>query len=271
VGVVLWELVGANQWLLVALGLAVLAAVVAVVLQRRDQASRWAVLLAVLLVALPIVLSLAISVFRPLLVTRYLIMAVPGLAYLAAYGLASLRPRPAGLAALIVVIALSGWALTTYYLEPRKPDFRSVTQVVAEVAGSADAAILYQRFGEPGHLLTYYLDQFEVPGSAPTLVDLPDPTDYMAGGSATDCPTTPNDAYRAAVEETVADLHTSHDRVVLVNGQAPDDPFLPVLVGALENRYSETERFLWEGSRWHNPIELHVYEARDATPGSVND
>ncbi|MEX1073169.1 MAG: glycosyltransferase family 39 protein [Chloroflexota bacterium] len=269
VGVVFWELVGANEWLLAAIGLSALVALLAVWLRRRDRSSRWPVVFALLLVGVPVVLSLAISVYRPLLATRYLIVALPGLAYLAAFGLASLRPRLLGAIGLAVIIGLSSWSLVSYYQEPRKADFRSVAEVVASVTDAGDAAIVYQRYGDPSHLLVYYLDHLGVPGSNPTVVDLPDAADYVSEAADTDCPTTPNDAYRAAVDKVVDDVQQQHDRVVLVIRRASDDPFLPILTDALDSRYDQVERILWAGTRWYPGTELRVYDAPDATAGAA--
>jgi mannosyltransferase len=267
-GVVLWELVGGNEWLLAAIGVAILVGLATVVLRRLDRDARWPVVFALLLVGVPLALSLIISVVRPLLATRYLIVVVPGLAYLVAYGLYGLRWRQLGAVALVGVIALSSWSLASYYLEPRKADFRDVAQVVTTVSDSSDAAIVYQRYGEPSHLLTYYLDQMAAPASRPAVVELPVPTDYPLASSVEDCPTTPNDAYRDAIADAVAQLSRSHDRVVVVIRQASEDQFLPVLITALETRYEEVERVFWFGTRWYPGTELRVYDALDATAGA---
>jgi hypothetical protein len=271
VGEVFWEFVGSNVWLLVALGLAVVAALVAVVRQPGSRTERWPVLFVLLLVALPIALTLATSAFRPLFVTRYMIVAFPAFAYLAAYGLASLRPRLLGVIALIGVMALSGWSLAAYYQDTRKIDYRSVGQLVASVTDSGDAVIMYQRYGDQAHLMTYYLDQYGTSASAPFVVHLPQPTDYLAEGSTTVCPTTPSDEYSAAVDDAIAELQRSHPRVVMVNGRSAVDPFLPVLVGALESRYREVELFVWSPTPWQPRIELHVYDSLAPTAGQTDD
>jgi hypothetical protein len=271
VGEVFWEFVGGNVWLLVALGLAVVAAILAVARQPGGRTERWPFVFVLLLIALPVALALATSAIRPLFVTRYMIVAFPGLAYLAAYGLASLRPRLLGTIALIGVIALSGWSLAAYYLDTRKIDYRDVGQQVASVTDRAAAVIMYQRYGDQGHLLTYYLDRYGNPASAPSVVHLPQPTDYLAEGSTTVCPTTPSDAYSAAVEEMVAGLQRSYPRVVMVNGRSAVDPFLPVLVGALESRYREVELFVWSPTPWQPRIELHVYDSLAPTAGQTDD
>jgi hypothetical protein len=100
------------------------------------------------------------------------------------------------------------------------------------------------------------------------VVELPVPTDYPLASSVEDCPTTPNDAYRDAIADAVAQLSRSHDRVVVVIRQASEDQFLPVLITALETRYEEVERVFWFGTRWYPGTELRVYDALDATAGA---
>jgi hypothetical protein len=49
------------------------------------------------------------------------------------------------------------------------------------------------------------------------------------------------------------------------------DPFLPVLVGALESRYREVELFVWSPTPWQPRIELHVYDNLAPTAGQTDD
>jgi mannosyltransferase len=265
--IVLWEIAGANDWLLLALGLSILVAVAAVVVRRMDRDARWPVLFALLLVAVPLALSLGISLYRPLLATRYLIVAFPGLALLVAFGLASLRPRILGSVALIAVVALSAWSLTSYFVEERKPDMRGIAAFVDQVTDEGDAALVYQQYGYPAHLLRYYLQQ-ESGASVPIVIDLPTATEFQAS-SLEGCPATPSAEYHAAIQDTVVGLAGDHDRVAIVIRRARDDAFEPVVIGALEERYREVERVVWGGSRWWPMTELRVYDRLDANEGSA--
>jgi mannosyltransferase len=265
--IVLWEIAGANDWLLLAIGLAVLVAVAAMVVRRMDRDARWPVLFVLLLVAVPLGLSLGISLYRPLLATRYLIVAFPGLALLVAFGLASLRPRILGSVGLIAVVALSAWSLTSYFVEERKPDMRGIAQFVDQVTDEGDAALVYQQYGYPAHLLRYYLDEGTSP-SMPMVIDLPTATEFQAS-RLEGCPVTPSDEYQAAIQDTVAGLAGSHDRVAIVIRRARDDAFEPVVIRALEERYQEVERVVWGGSRWWPMTELRVYDRLDASEGSA--
>jgi mannosyltransferase len=89
-------------------------------------------------VTLPLLAVLALSVIKPLLFSRYLIVVLPGLALLIASGLAAIRPRPLGAAAAIVLV---GFALigTARYLEaPGKSDWRGATERIAATAAPDD-------------------------------------------------------------------------------------------------------------------------------------
>jgi hypothetical protein len=57
----------------------------------------------------------------------------------------------------------------------------------------------------------------------------------------------------------------------MVNGRSAVDPFLPVLVTALENRYREVELFVWSPTRWQPMIELHVYQSLLPTTGQADE
>lgn len=87
---------------------------------------------------LPLLAVLAVSVVKPVLISRYLIVVLPGLALLMASGLAAIRPRPLGAA---VAVLLIGFALigTARYLEaPGKPDWRGATERIAAAAAPDD-------------------------------------------------------------------------------------------------------------------------------------
>ena len=91
------ELAG-NRWLLI--GFTALLAVAAV-LRRRD-ARVWLLVASVLL---PIGVAVAVSLFKPTFIPRYMIMVLPMLAALAGVALASVRPvvLRAGLVATVAV------------------------------------------------------------------------------------------------------------------------------------------------------------------------
>jgi mannosyltransferase len=141
--------------LLAALGL---AAVGAVALRRRDPGT-W---LSVATFAVPIVADVIMSMWKPLLVARYLVICLPPFAVLAGVGIVSL-PRwplraPAALraAAAVVVAAPLLLALPSAYADQHGQDWRSLAAWIADDAAPGDR-LLIRRWG--ARMLDFYLDR----------------------------------------------------------------------------------------------------------------
>jgi 4-amino-4-deoxy-L-arabinose transferase-like glycosyltransferase len=113
--------------------------------RRQSPAGRPVPLIALTWFPLPVALTIAISVVKPLLIARYLIVALPGFALLLAAGVTVLaRGRRtlaiAGVAALVVVAASSYRGVWSY---GGKENWRAVVETVAARAAPGDAIIVY--------------------------------------------------------------------------------------------------------------------------------
>ena len=110
---------------------------VAVVSHRRDRRI-WLILAAALL---PIVVAILVSVFRPMLLGRYLVVSLPFIAILAGVGLSAIRPVVARAAVVGVLGVLTVLALPTAYKDDHQQDWRSAGAWIAGAAQPGDELI----------------------------------------------------------------------------------------------------------------------------------
>jgi len=103
----------------------------------------WSYLFLLAWLVVPLLLSLAVSLVQPILVTRYLIISLPPLLALAAIGVAGMRPAWARVAALSVILTLSLPAVAGYYRLPQKDDWRSATRYILAQAKPGDALLFF--------------------------------------------------------------------------------------------------------------------------------
>lgn len=129
--------------------------------------------LVVLWALLPIVAGIAISVVRTMMVTRYFIVAVPGLCLLAAYGTLGIRRPRIGRLAFVAILALNVATLASWYGGSPKDDWRRTVQYVAEATGTDDAVMLYLPQQELA--FDYYVRRFDLVGTMPDVVATLDP------------------------------------------------------------------------------------------------
>ncbi len=137
--------------------LAVLVPLVGVaVWQRRGEPATWLLLATVVV---PIAAALLISLFKPILVARYLVVSLPGLAVLAAMGLIALRrPGVRAVAAAALVIALVA-SLPVAFADQHQQDWRSAGRWMAGMVEPGDRLI-----GQNGQTaLEYYLARAGAP------------------------------------------------------------------------------------------------------------
>ena len=113
-------------------------ATVAVVSHRRDR--RVGLVLAAALV--PIVAAILISVFRPMLQARYLVVCLPLMAILAGVGLAAVRPLAARATAIGALAILLVLAVPAAYRDDHQQDWRSAGGWIAESARAGDRLIV---------------------------------------------------------------------------------------------------------------------------------
>jgi len=144
------RLIGTTDWLGRLLYFMVLVAgsVAAVRIARRNRASPAVNIgaLALTWFVVPIGATLAISAFKPVLVPRYLIVALPGFALLLGLGLTYLvRGRSALLAAGVVafvIVGASGYG-PVWSASPYGENWRDITRVIAQRAAPTDAVVVF--------------------------------------------------------------------------------------------------------------------------------
>jgi mannosyltransferase len=106
----------------------------------------WSVALAVALGLVPILVEVAISVRRPMLEDRYLMVSVPGLAICAGIGIAAIpwdKIRWLGVA-LFVVLAVV--ALIPWYTGAPKEGWREAEQIISAGFRPGDGIVVYPRY-----------------------------------------------------------------------------------------------------------------------------
>ena len=130
---VLTELIGGLPLLVALVALGGLAAV-----SHRADRRVWLILAAAVV---PLIAAIVISVFRPVLVGRYLVVSLPFIAVLAGVGLASIRPvvwcvAAVGMLSFLLVLALP-WA----YRDNHQQDWRAASEWIASSAQPGDAFV----------------------------------------------------------------------------------------------------------------------------------
>ena len=136
----------------IALALVLLAAsVVALIRAPRDQ--RWAVSTAVLGALIPLTIVVLISLVRPTLIARYMLVVLPSYVVAIAIGLEQLPKKVVAAGALVVVI-LGLPLLRDYEREPAWNDFRGAAAYIAERAQPGDAIMIWEPLARPA--VEYY-------------------------------------------------------------------------------------------------------------------
>jgi mannosyltransferase len=123
----------------------------------------WRVALVVIWLLAPFVLGLLVSLFQPLLQARYLIVAIPPLAILAAAGLVRLRWAPAVAAGVALLVAMHVADVRDGYDDPNE-DWRSAAAVIGPRAERSDTVVVHP-LGAPA--LRYYLERADSPVTDP--------------------------------------------------------------------------------------------------------
>ncbi len=141
---VLYEVSGESRLALVVGALALVALAIGAYRGGREA---WRHVLVASWLVVPLVLALAISYFKPMLVDRYLIVGVPALALATAYA-ASRLGRWAGPAALVVLLVVAVAHVRDWYGSLIEQDWRAAVQHVEREKEPADQLLAY-----PGFLL----------------------------------------------------------------------------------------------------------------------
>jgi hypothetical protein len=106
----------------------------------RDSLENWRVLVVALCAALPIAVTFLISFKVQIFFPRYLLICLPALVLLAAYGLSSMRQSWLRVGTLALIALLSVATLKWYYSQP-KDDWRSLTTYLSAHAQPGDAVV----------------------------------------------------------------------------------------------------------------------------------
>ena len=146
------------------LALAVLAAlaglgVVSALKRSRANAPSWEVGFATLLFVCPLLIILLVSQVVPMLVPRYVIVALVGAVLLAASGVAALRRPWLAVLAVLIFVAVSVPGLRTSYTFAGKADWRGAAALVASSAQPGDVVVI-AGFGR--RTFRYYHDRHPV-------------------------------------------------------------------------------------------------------------
>ena len=123
---VMYELGGESRFALALGGAGLVALVVSAARRPRDS---WRYVLVASWLTLPLLLTLAVSYWKPMLVDRFLIVALPALALASAYVISRLG-RWAGPAALVVALAIALTHVRDWYGSLVEQDWRGAVEYV---------------------------------------------------------------------------------------------------------------------------------------------
>lgn len=239
--------------LLFAYATACIAALLPVWRTRRMRRTPWEVwryrfLLAWLL--FPLVLTLGLSLVKPLFVPRYFIFSLPALLLLAACGITRLRRAALRVPALLLLLILSLRGTASYYgqdLDIQRDDWRAATHYLLNYAQPGDALLFHVPMGR----MPYEFYRSLSPASPAPMVLYPRHGDRL---TFLDFVEKPNDAQ-------LERLLSQHPRAWLVLKYAEAQAGLPdsrtiELSKLLGNRYSTVEQHDFPG------IEILLYSEK---------
>jgi mannosyltransferase len=106
--------------------------------------------------AVPVILSVIVSVHESVLVPRYLVVIFPALVLWVSAGIARIQRRELAVAAFAAVAGVSLVATTTYFVRYEKEDWRGASSYVIGESQPGDAILFYGPSGQLG--FNYFLD-----------------------------------------------------------------------------------------------------------------
>jgi mannosyltransferase len=106
----------------------------------------WSMALAVALGLVPILIEVAISVRRPMLEERYLMVSVPGLAVCAGIGIAAIPWDKIRWLSVALFVALAVVALSRWYTAEPKEGWREAEQIIAAEFHAGDGVVVYPEY-----------------------------------------------------------------------------------------------------------------------------
>jgi len=202
----------------------------------------------------PLLLTLALSLLKPLFVPRYFIFSLPALLLLAACGITRLRRAALMVPALLLLLILSLRGTASYYkqdLDIQRDDWRAATHYLLNYAQPGDALLFHVPMGR----MPYEFNHSAAPASAAPMVLYPRHGDRL---TFLDFVEKPNDA-------DLERLLSQHPRTWLVLKYAETQAGLPdsrtiELTKLLHNTYSTVERHDFSG------IEILLYSQKRFFP-----
>jgi len=102
---------------------------------------RWAVLMVLAWVIVPILAALVVSIVKPIYVARYLIYVVPAISLLVAVGVDALPRARLGPAVAVMTVVLAANAVAGWYGTVPRPDWRAATAFILERGKPADRSV----------------------------------------------------------------------------------------------------------------------------------
>lgn len=166
-------------------------------------------------VLVPLAGSVAISIFKPILVSRYLIVVEPALIILVAVGFARARPVMLGAALAVVTVVLASSQALAWYRANPYPDLRIAATHVLAGSQPDDGVLIFPPASFKSLALEYYVQRLPAAGERPKverIVGLRNPTGRVHGLGVrhhrvwlvlygpVDAPTTPMRQWLAALE-----------------------------------------------------------------------
>jgi 4-amino-4-deoxy-L-arabinose transferase-like glycosyltransferase len=116
--------------------------------EKRWTVENWYVLVLVLWLFLPILLTLLISIWKPIYAPRFLIFCLPAALLLIAYGLAGIRFVWIRYALVLALIVGEIGPVRSYYAEAGQEDWKSAGEFLAGNVRAGDAAVLPNAYCE---------------------------------------------------------------------------------------------------------------------------
>jgi 4-amino-4-deoxy-L-arabinose transferase-like glycosyltransferase len=116
----------------------------------------------------PIVLTIGISIYRPILVDRYLLFSMPSLAAVCAIAVFSFKPRWVALLAAAWLVGVAATTSLSWYGQVQWQDFRTATLDVTSRAAPGEVVLVYPGYQQPGY--DYYVYRLGHTGDPPTAV-----------------------------------------------------------------------------------------------------
>jgi mannosyltransferase len=107
------------------------------------QGRRWPHGFVAAWLAVPLALSFAVSLAKPMFVSRYLILCLPALVLFGAAGIAKARPPVVAAALAALLACYSGTRLIDHYGNPDSQNWRAATRYVVDSTRSGDAVIFF--------------------------------------------------------------------------------------------------------------------------------